>query len=241
VSDDLDKYFEDELAKSRSAPALAKKAGSRKYACTVINLLPFELPEEKPMMLPSVFRVPEARFEGNKLVKLGILHVEEGVHYVPNPLVDEGRPGSSIRQITPPTEMARSICEDYTSAHIETSETAQPGLFWVEGRLTEKDLIEEYPDLISDRLRMQFNWFRRLCALADADFKKNRNMLSVSDLQRSAAKILGVRAEWVEMQMSEYVVCKFCTTQIPTFAIKCPNCKEIVDKEAYDKLVKSGV
>src|SRR4051812_21249125 len=81
---------------------------ARKYACTVVNLLPREILEEKPHLLPGAFLIPAATWGD-----IGILHVEEAIHYVPNPLIDDGKPGSSIKQVTSPRELARSICEDY--------------------------------------------------------------------------------------------------------------------------------
>lgn len=203
-----------------------------KYACTVVSLLPFELLEEKPHMLPSAFKVPAAKGYD----KPGILHVEEGIHYIPNPLIDEGKPGSSIRQTTSPNEMARSIVEDYASAHVALSDNGGPGLFWVEGRLTAKQIVEEYADLLGEYKQRQKNWFRNLCALADADWQKNHNMLAVSDLQRAAARDLGIKKDWVEFVAQETMNCPFCTVAIPPAAVKCPNCSEIVDKKRYDEM-----
>lgn len=203
----------------------------KKYACTVVNMLPYELNEDKPHMLPSTFRVPAAE-KG----KFGILHVEEGIHYIPNPLIDEGKPGSSIKQITMPDEMARSIVEDFASAQVCLGENAMPGIFWVPGRCSLKTVMENHAETIEKYATFQKNWFHALCSQADADWQKNKNMLAVSDLQRMAAKELGVQADWVELRMQENSTCPFCTVPIPVNAVKCPNCKEIVDLKRYKEL-----
>lgn len=205
---------------------------NRKWACTVVNLLPREIVEDKPHLLPNTFKIPAAKWGD-----IAVLHVEEAIHYIPNPLIDEGKPGSSFRQITPPNEVARSLVEDYKNAHIATTEDAEPGLFWVEGRLSLDDIREYHSEEIKEADRKQKNWFRNLVALADADWEKNKNRLAVSDLQRLAARCLGIRKDWVEMQMQETVNCPFCTVAIPPDAIKCPNCKEVVKPEEYKKLL----
>lgn len=202
----------------------------KKHACTIVNMLPYTFMEEKPHMLPSAFTIPAADKDG-----YGIFHIEEGVHYIPNPLVDEGKPGSSIKQITLAEEMARSVVEDYSTAHVALAENAGPGLFWVSGRLTLKNVMDNYPEEVEYYATRQKNWFRNLCALADADWNKNHNMLAVSDLQRLAAKALGINKEWVDFQVQESVNCPMCQAAVNPAAIVCSSCKYIVRPELYKK------
>lgn len=201
------------------------------YCCTVVSLLPYKLQEEKPHMLPSTFTVPAASIDGHKL---GILHVKEGIHYIPNPLIDEGKPGSTIKQTTTPGEMARSICEDYNNAHVALSEDAQPGLFWVPGKLTQKDVEKFHGKRLTHIRRRQKNWFHNLCVMADADWQKNHDMRAVSDLQRIAAKALGINREWVEFKMEEMTKCPYCNSSVSPEASVCSNCKEVINKEKYN-------
>lgn len=211
-------------------PILGRKAGS-----TVISLLPFALMEEKPHMLPAVFRVPAAE-KGD----IAILHVDEGIHYIPNPLVDEGKPGSTFRQVTSSAEMARSIVDDYRTSHISLGEGAEPGLFWVEHRLTKEEVKKYHADKIEEAKTKMVAWFNNLCSLADADWQRNHNMMAVSDLQRAAAKWLGIKREWVEFMIStgNLIACPYCKAQIAGDSIKCFNCKEVVNVEAYKAMQK---
>lgn len=206
------------------------------YACTVVSLLPYELHEEKPHMLPSTFIIPAASMDGRVF---GILHVREGIHYIPNPLMDEGKPGSTIKQTTSPAEMARSICEDYNCAHVALGEDAQPGLFWVPGKLTQKDVISYHGKRLLAIKKRQKNWFHNLCVMADADWQKNHDMRAVSDLQRLAAKSLGINREWVEFKMEEMTKCPYCNSSLSPDAAVCANCKEIVNKTKYDNLKRA--
>lgn len=202
---------------------------ARKYACTVVSLLPREVFEEKPHMLPSTFRVPAAKYGD-----IAILHVEEGIHYVPNPF-DSG----SLKQTTSPAEMARSIVEDYVTSHICLAENCGPGLFWVEGRLTKDEVSKHFKAKIAGYKERQDNWFHALCNMADADWQKNHNMLAVSDLQRMAAQSLGLtdKYDWVQLRTEATEECPFCKFRIAIGSVKCINCKEVVDKKAYDRLI----
>lgn len=206
----------------------------RKHACTIVSMLPFELNEEKPHMLPSSFRIPAAK-DG----KYGIAHIEEGLHYIANPLIDEGKPGSSIKQVTLPDDMARSIVDDYASAQVCLGENATPGIFWVPGRLTLKQVLENYPKLVKKYEALQLGWFRNLCSLADADWEKNHNRLAVSDLQRNAARTLGVKKEWVDFKVEETDTCPFCSTAVSKTAVKCSNCKEVLDVKRYNDMINA--
>lgn len=219
ATEDVTKLFE---------PKEDKPVFTRKYACTVVSLIPREVFEEKPHMLPSTFRIPAAIYGD-----ISILHVEEGTHYVPDPFSQR-----SLKQVTSPAEMARSICEDYNSAHIGTSENCGPSLFWVEGRLTKNEIKQHYKAEL-DRAKISLrNWFHALVSMADADWQKNHNMLAVSDLQRIAAQSLGIKKDWVEFIGQETKLCPFCKFNIAIDSIKCVNCKEVVDQKAYDKIMK---
>ena len=202
----------------------------REYGCTVITLLPRELFEEKPHLLPGSYRIPAAKWGD-----IEVYWVEEGLQWIPNPLIDEGQPGASIKQIVPPHEIARSLVEDYKSAHIALGEDAAPGLFWIQGKLDKEEVKRFHSGEIENARIQQTNWFKNLIAMADADWNKNHNMLAVSDLQRLAAKCLGVQKDWVEFAMQETVSCPFCTINIPSHAIVCPNCRQILKADEYKK------
>src|SRR6266568_620758 len=190
-----------------------KSVRDRLYGATVVTLLPKSLLEEKPHLLPGVYNIPAATWGD-----IEVLHVDEGCQYIPNPLIDEGQPGASIKQIVPPPEIARSLVDDYKSAHIALGENAAPGLFWVQGKLTKEEVKKFHAREVERARVQQTNWFRNLIAMADADWMKNHNMLAVSDLQRLAAKCLGVKKDWVEFAMQETIQCPFCTTGIPSHA-----------------------
>jgi hypothetical protein len=200
------------------------------YMCTVVSLLPFELNEDKPHMLPSTWKIPAASEDG---ARLGILHVSEAYHYVPNPLIEEGKPGSSIRQVTTPAEMARSICEDYNSAHVALTENGGPALFWVAGKLKQADIEKFHKKKLEAARKKMKNWFMSLCIMADSDWERNHDMRAVSDLQRAAARHLGLNKEWVEFRVEEMTRCPYCQTPVSPEASICANCKEVINTAKY--------
>lgn len=202
------------------------------YACTVVNLLPYSLAEPKPMMLPSMYFIPAAKGEVP-----GLGYVKEGIHFIPNPLIDEGKPGSVIRQVTSPAEMARSICEDYCIAHIALGEDAKPGLFWVEGKLLYPGIQKHYPKELAKARQQQRNWFANLINMADTDWQKNRNMLAVSDLQRMAASKMGVDREWVKwIEPDSHMKCKFCQSTISVDSVICAICRQVVNQVKFKEM-----
>jgi hypothetical protein len=202
----------------------------KKYACTVVSLMPIPITEDKPHMIPANFRIDAAE-DGD----FSILHVEEGIHYIPNPIIEEGKPGSSFKQTTNPAEMARSICDDFNTAQIGLGEDAGPGLFWLEGRLSKTVILVDNADAIAYYRARQNNWFRSLVTLADNDWEKNKSRIAVSDLQRAAAKALGIRKDWVDLSTQETVNCPMCKSFINPTAVICGFCKYIVKPDLYNK------
>lgn len=199
------------------------------YVCTIVSLLPIELTEEKPHLFPAVFIIPAAEKDD-----LTVTYIGESHHFIPDAF-DERR---NFKQITPPHEMARSICEDYNTAHIGTTNTAGPGLFWVHGRKTKADILKDHKKILAENRRKQTEWFNNLIAMADADWEKNHNRLAVSDLQRIAAQQMGIQKDWVASAIIENMTCPFCKAMIAKDSVKCFNCKEIVNVEAYKALTQ---
>lgn len=197
------------------------------YACTVVSLLPVKLSEVKPHLFPGQFDIPACP-KG----EIVVIHVGESHHFIPD-VFDEKR---NYKVVTPPHEMARSICEDYGTALVGTDSDAGPALFWVHQRLSDIQVAEKHPKLISFFQERQKRWFDNLISMADADWEKNKNRMAVSDLQRVAAKYHGQTKDWVNITPMENMPCVFCKVMISVDSIKCFNCKEVVNPEAYKRL-----
>lgn len=198
------------------------------YVCTIVNLVPKEINEHKPHLLPSTYNIPAAPKDG-----FSVSYIGQSIHYIPDPF-DEKR---SYRQTTTPMEMARSLVDDWKYANIALGENAEPGLFWIEGRHTHKEVSLKFEGLLNRAKQLQLNWYKNLIAMADGDWKKNHNMLAVSDLQKMAAQALGYEAEWlIDTILPDLIICPYCKAKIDPDSVKCYNCKEIVNQKKYDEL-----
>lgn len=198
--------------------------------CSVISIVPFEIDEYKPGLYPGHFEIPASE---NNFPQ--ILHVGESVHYVE---VDVAR---SIRVVNSPHVIAESIVEDYLSAQlaIKSGETdVGPGIFWKLGKYDISKIIKEcQPELENAKLR-QYNWFVRLVEMADDDWEKTRQHRAITDMQRKAAKILGLEKPWIVVPKAatQAIVsqdCPACGSQIKQGVILCPNCRCIIDYDRY--------
>lgn len=202
------------------------------YACTIVSLLPFALREDVPHLIPNTFHIPAAEEKDG----FSVTYVKEAIHYVPNPMIDEGKPGANIKQITPPAAMAASLVNGYLLAVIASDADSRPGLFWLDGKYTPTDVKRHAAEPLAEARRVQRNWYVNLTRMADADWNKNKNILAVSSLQRIAAKTIGHSAEWVDYIQDNAPVltkCPFCMVLVDPSSIICMNCKQVLDKERY--------
>jgi hypothetical protein len=208
-----------------------------RYVATLFNLIPIEIIESKPALFPARFVIPPAKVdEKDNSITPGVMTVTEGHHFIDNVLIEQGKPGATIRQITSPNVLANSLVNDYKYAHIGLADDSEPGLFWLPGKvgLGELKTDQTYKALYERTLTKHKNWYRRLIALADADWEKNHNMLAVSDLQRIAARALRVQKDWVEFTAMEMLNCPMCAMMVNSMAVVCSSCNFILKPEIFE-------
>jgi hypothetical protein len=196
--------------------------------CTVVSLLPYPLCEEKPGLVPGTFKIPYTE-PGD----FTLLTVERCTHAV---YLDSNRP----RLIVPdPSDLvARSIAYDHKTAMIcYEAGVAEPGIDWVWGEYTDKRVFKnEHQEKLAGLFSLQNAWFMRLLEMADDDWAKYRQHKFITNLQRTAARVLGqVEREWMLQQRVEEALskCKFCFTQVHPQACICSSCHGILDMERY--------
>lgn len=197
------------------------------YMCTVVSMLPMELEETKPHLIPGTFTIPAA--PGG--FDISVYHVGEAHSFVPDPILDR-----NLRVGTPPHELARSLVDDYCTAHICLTDNGGPGLFWVQGKFTADQIKKKFPLKVRDAAARQLVWYNTLINMADADWEKNKDMMAVSNLQRLAAKELNIDRDWVMAKVDEMMLCPFCKSKVTTGSVKCAVCMEVIDKTAYEKM-----
>lgn len=62
----------------------------------------------------------------------------------------------------------------------------------------------------------------------------------VTPRMKDACRYLELKRGWLTELVDSSTVCIFCTATIPAHAVKCPECKEVVNREKYDLLRKNG-
>jgi hypothetical protein len=198
---------------------------------TVVSIVPFNIVENKPGLFPGQFIIPAAQGED-----FNILHVGPSKYYV---YLDSER-GYFEAQSTE-KEVAESIVMDYSVAQVGYGDGSQPGLFIIPEKLTKEEIRKKYSGKLSEIRAVQNNWFRRLVTLADDDWARYHQHKMISDLQRFAAQYLGMDREWLIQATDEVKRCPGCRTVVDPLAIICSNCRTVLNKAEYDKLIFAKV
>lgn len=204
------------------------------FYCTLVSMVPFPIREEKPGLVPSVVHIPAA--EKDNFV---VVHVKPCFYPM---YIDEAR--GSFNVPVPPDQLAKSIIDDFVNAQLgvdrHPEHPASPGMFFVVGKLTKEQIKKEYPDAVQEALNTQKEWFRRLVQSADDDWQRYRQHKTISDLQRHAAKSLGLERDWLVVTkdapmtpISAGKTCPACFSTVHPQAIICPQCRCVMDAKAY--------
>jgi hypothetical protein len=201
---------------------------------TVISMLPYPLNERKPGLVPGVFEIPYC--PPNEIVLFNVERCQHSVY------LDHNRP----RLIVPdPSDLvARSIVEDHKCAMICYEHgIAEPGLGWVWGEYLntpdgKRSLVNDHAPLLKTMTGLQVEWYKRLLQMADDDWARYHQHKFVTQLQRTAAEVLGqTNRDWmIEHKIEEALSkCKLCFAQVHPEACICPTCHGILDMERYKR------
>lgn len=199
--------------------------------CTVVSLVPFEITEYKPGLIPGTFIVPAS--DGDTPA---ILHVRAAKH---NVYLDSDRGSLPIRDAA--DEVANSIVRDFVDGQLGRKDGAQPGIFWVPGSWSTKEVQEKFAHEITQAKIAQKRWFIEICQIADNDWNRYHQHNVISDFQRKAAELLGYKREeheWMSPATHNQgnIRCPNCTTLLHPEVAFCPSCKCIINKEKYQTL-----
>lgn len=149
--------------------------------CTVISLVPFQLLESKPGLIPPAFLI-----EASDGKTPSILHVGNSLHYV---YLDDTRGSLPVRG--PSDVVARSIVNDYIESQLGIGDDARPGIFWVPGEYNLTEIKIKFSGELETAARVQEQWFLNCCRIADDDWNKYHQHNVISSAQRKMAVTLG--------------------------------------------------
>ncbi len=198
---------------------------------TIVSILPYELKSTFPSVVPPYVIVPKA--EENDFV---VLHIEDGHGFL---YLDESRGSFTIPHTG--EQIAGSVANDHIRDSVWTTATAFPGIKALPGHHEKKDIKTKFPDLLPALEQAQRLWFGEMVKAADdtwTDPNARGKSQSISDLQRTAARRLGLNKEWLVSHRTDQTRCPACTSFIPGEALICPLCHTIVNEVEYNKKFK---
>jgi hypothetical protein len=185
---------------------------------TVVSILPKRIEEKKVTIQPGVFVIEPGTYENPALLVVGPSSWWRDIDQ-DQPLLEI--PISSIM-------IADSVVNDYcNSIHGSDMNEQMPGLFYVPGEHTVKDIKEKYKGELDKAQKRQLNWYSFLVKLADSLWaRSNGNPLAITDDMRMGAKQLNLQnKDWMkDFLMQDMVRCKACgSLKNPQFPL-CPQC-----------------
>lgn len=194
---------------------------------TVVSMLPWDVNEKKPQVYPGDFFIPAAE-KG----KLSCLVITDSVIYIP---LDEIR--GKMSQTVPALDMAKSIVEDYRRSLVYLRANDAPGLFYIPGGFTAEQVDKEFKDEVLKYRKLQEGWFSHLITVGTDEWARSRQRMFIPEICRHAATYMGQNPEWA-LALTEVinVNCKFCTSLIPSEAVVCPNCHNVLDPVRFKSL-----
>jgi len=136
-------------------------------------------------------------------------------------------------------QVADSIVNDYCKARFGCNMgDCKPGLFYLPGEISVKELQSKHPHLILNAIERQRNWYKVIVDETDAMWSvSNGSPRVVDDTARIAAQELGLQRDWLNNFKSiEMVKCVACgQLRNPDFPV-CQHCHAVVDKAKAEKL-----
>jgi hypothetical protein len=202
---------------------------------TVVSIYPKEVLSVNHTMFPGTFVINPGTLDKPTLLVVGTSSWFKEM--------EEDQP---LLEITVGSiQVANSIIVDFCNGLYGCNmHDAMPGLFFVQGEVTEKDLKVRYVSRLQKANENQKRYFSALVRQADALWSRsNGNPLAISDDMRLAANELGVAKEWLaDFQHIEMIRCVACgAMRNPNYPI-CGACHNVIDTEAYKKLgiMKAG-
>lgn len=197
---------------------------------TVFSIFPREIDEVKHTIQPGRFIIPPGTFDRPSYLVVGPSSWWKEVD-LNQPLLEI--PQSSI-------QIADSIVRDYCNSLLASDTlTAQPGLFYVPGAIGPDVAKIQFKEKFEEAKDRQRKWYEILVRMADALWSRsNANPLAISEDMKLAARELNLtNKDWLkDHYVLQMIRCKACNTLVNDTVIVCPNCKVILNQEAFNRL-----
>lgn len=204
--------------------------------CTVVSCLPFRVNKNIPHFYPGNFTIPEVKdvFKDIELLYVGTSICK---FYIGGDRNETGNRDDEgwITKATNSDEVARAICVDEVMSCVDIiPDVAQPAIFWIDGYVNKEEVILKHYEKVKSAREMQRKWFIELVNEADKDYAKLRSPAAVSELQKKAARFLGLKKDWdIETVIEQIAQCPSCLATVHPEAKMCQTCRYILDKKWY--------
>lgn len=213
-------------------------------AVTLVSMYPFTFVEVKPGMVPCYYTIPG--------VEEGDFNFQVYDDVIDKIYLDSDRGKFTVK--IPALDLVTSLVDDFCKSHISVGPGRGPGLFcldWhyenhhTEYELNEEDIVtrtkkvikQKYADRLSEARARQSSWYAELIKTADNDWAQYHSHRTITNIQRHAAKVMGLQRDWTMEQTSLTVKkCVFCRSIIDHEAVLCPSCHEVADITRYNQL-----
>jgi len=195
---------------------------------TIFSIYPKNIPVRHETTQPSDYLIPKGTIENP-----GRLVVGTASWWLDK---DPETPLLEIKVSS--LQVADSIVKDHIKARIGVGPNAHPGLFYMPGDISVKELQSKYPHLLIEAERKQRAWYEEIIKQSDIDWaRSNGNPLAIDDTARLGCEALGYTRDWMtRYRAAELVKCVACgELRNPQFPI-CGKCHAIVDKKRAEEL-----
>lgn len=192
---------------------------------TIISIYPRKIDEIHHTIQPRRFVIEPGNFSNPAILVVGSASWWREI--------DEKQPLLEIPNYS--TQVADAIVKCYCSGLLGYNQENMPGMFWVPGEKTKKDLKTDpvLINLLAKAKIKQDAYWQSLIKLADGLWSRtNGSPLCISEDMRMAARELGATKDWMSnFALTDNVKCVACgQPRNPSFPI-CPNCKTVIDKD----------
>jgi hypothetical protein len=199
-------------------------------ACTVASLIPFAVKEPtKPGLFPGEFPIAASKEGHPSLLKIeGCVRSQYNENFKPIPMP------------VPNEVVANSIVTDYLAGQQQVNEYAGPAIFWVEGFYSVDEFEKKFSNQIAVAKERQILWFQELVKSADDVWQQHHQHKFITDLQRSAARFLNYKREWLDDSADRVTKCPACMTLVSKEAAICFACKCVLNADKYRAFTFAG-
>lgn len=196
---------------------------------TIVSFMPMDLRVPLASMIPAAVWIYGIK-EESPLDDFAVSYVPDCTSFVY--ILDKKSVRTSIRS----EEVAGAIVYDYIKASLYIGDEAFPGLKSIPGMHTKDEIKKMFAKELAELLKCHKNWLANLVNAADDIWKDptaRGQSRSISDMQRFAARRLGLNKDWMNPASTTQTKCPACTSFISEDALVCPVCTTVIKPKEF--------